>query len=280
MFLDGKIVNNKYVYLHISAVTGFVFYVGKGSGYRCNNKERSEEWKKVAELGYTVEVVERNLTNTRAIELELELYLKYKTTIVNKQTPFNFTTLDFKLLTSLFEYNTESPSKLIWKINAPLLNKGIRRLVGKPAGSVRGGYWVVSVLGKRLKVHRIIMCLLSGHDLETHDLIVDHIDGDSENNSADNLRLTTYAENARNKLNGNPRLDGTVGITGVTRVKLQEYTYFMAQYRTIDCNNRSKSFNIKTHGEAEAFRLACEWRKEQIRLLNLQGAGYTDRHGT
>ena len=42
----------------------------------------------------------------------------------------------------------------------------------------------------------------------------------------------------------------------------------------------ANGFSVEKHGNEEAFRLACEWRSEQIRLLNEQGAGYTERHGT
>jgi hypothetical protein len=37
----------------------------------------------------------------------------------------------------------------------------------------------------------------------------------------------------------------------------------------------SKSFPIDDHGETEAFRLACEYRKQMIEKLNSEGAGYS-----
>lgn len=42
----------------------------------------------------------------------------------------------------------------------------------------------------------------------------------------------------------------------------------------------SRSWSVTKYGYDEAVELASCWRKEQIRLLNEQGAGYTERHGT
>ena len=112
------------------------------------------------------------------------------------------------------------------------------------------------------------------------DLLIDHRDGNRSNNSPENLKAVTYSQNARNKINNNTRTNEDTGITGVSRVKLRKYDYYMVQWRTLDCKSRSKSFNIDKHGKEEAFRLACEWRQQKIKELNEQGAGYTERHGT
>jgi hypothetical protein len=53
----------------------------------------------------------------------------------------------------------------------------------------------------------------------------------------------------------------------------------MAQWYDLSGKKHSKSFSISKYGYEEAFRLACEARVEAIRLLNEQGAGYTEYHG-
>jgi len=271
--------NKYYVYLH-KLNCGEVFYVGKGTGYRSAQKAgRTKEWSEKSLIGYFVELVQENLSVKEAITLEIELYHKYKSTIINKTEPSLVKEINYELLSSILEISKDSPSGLIWKKDAALLNVGIRRLRGKRAGRLTSGYWVIRLFGKALRVNRIIYSLFNKADLHA-DLLVDHKDGDRSNNSPENLEAVTYAQNARNKLNNNSRKNEDTGFTGVSRVKLGKYDFYMTQWRTLDCKNRSKSFNIETYGEAEAFRLACEWRKEQIRLLNEQGAGYTERHGT
>lgn len=50
--------------------------------------------------------------------------------------------------------------------------------------------------------------------------------------------------------------------------------YWIARWRHKD-REFSKSFPIDDHGETEAFRLACEYRKQMIEKLNSEGAGYS-----
>lgn len=42
---------------------------------------------------------------------------------------------------------------------------------------------------------------------------------------------------------------------------------------------RTKYFTIKKYGDAEAYRLASEWRDAMIDEINAQGAGYSSSHG-
>jgi len=73
--------------------------------------------------------------------------------------------------------------------------------------------------------------------------------------------------------------------TGVTGVSIQTKIQNDKEYSTFNAcamvNGRlhTRSFSFNKYGEDEAFRLACEWRKERIKELNEQGAGYTARHG-
>ena len=54
---------------------------------------------------------------------------------------------------------------------------------------------------------------------------------------------------------------------------------YIATWQLLTGKQVVKSFSVKKYGEAEAFRLACEYRDEQIRILNGQGAGYSPDHG-
>ncbi len=109
--------------------------------------------------------------------------------------------------------------------------------------------------------------------------IIDHIDGNPLNNLITNLRLITKTENNRNTGKAKNNTSGVVGVSLGTNngVKGAVWT---ASYYNPQGKRVAKKFSVKKHGNEEAFRLACEWRSEQIRLLNEQGAGYTERHGT
>lgn len=55
------------------------------------------------------------------------------------------------------------------------------------------GYLRVSVKGKDMYVHRLVMLAFYGKS----DLTVDHIDGNKENNNLNNLEYVTQAENVK-----------------------------------------------------------------------------------
>lgn len=110
---------------------------------------------------------------------------------------------------------------------------------------------------------------------------IDHLDGNKMNNHISNLRLTTYALNNRNLLKAK---NNTSGMTGVSKTSISFkdsgrcYEYWMAQWY-LDYKYFQKKFSIKKFGEQGAFVLACEHREKMVAQLNLDGAGYTDRHG-
>lgn len=72
------------------------------------------------------------------------------------------------------------------------------------------GYSRCWLAGKRLYLHRLVWEYFNG--LIPMDSVVDHVDGDKENNSLENLRLATYSENAKNKVPSKPN---RLGIRGV-----------------------------------------------------------------
>ena len=69
-----------YVYQHKRNDTNAVFYVGKGKGYRCNQKTgRNIYWNRVVEKhGYSVEKVVTDVDEELALLAEYELIDKYK----------------------------------------------------------------------------------------------------------------------------------------------------------------------------------------------------------
>lgn len=66
---------NKVVYIHKKATDGTIFYVGIGKPSRAKQKEgRNRYWEKtVAKHGYTIDIVEKNLTWDEACESEIAL---------------------------------------------------------------------------------------------------------------------------------------------------------------------------------------------------------------
>ena len=72
-------------------------------------------------------------------------------------------------------------------------------------GTVRSVYALRLFQGKKIRLHRQLVCAPSGYD-------VDHIDGDGLNNRMSNIRVCTHAENSYNQ---GIRPNNKVGIKGV-----------------------------------------------------------------
>lgn len=73
--------NDFYVYIHRKADDNEVFYVGKGSGNRANFPHgRNKYWKNTVAKhgGFTVEYVEKGLSETDALDLEMETIKFYR----------------------------------------------------------------------------------------------------------------------------------------------------------------------------------------------------------
>lgn len=86
------------------------------------------------------------------------------------------------------------------------------RHAGKPAFTARhsNGYRHGTLLGKNYLAHRLIWTLICGEQPE----VIDHINGDKNDNRIENLKSGSYSDNARNM----PRLcNNSSGYTGVSK---------------------------------------------------------------
>lgn len=176
---------------------------------------------------------------------------------------------------AIFYYNENTPSCLTFKVDFYHARRKNEIRYHKDENFVKKnshGYYQLSYNGKKYLAHHIVL-ILNGFKINKND-VVDHIDGNKENNKIDNLRITTVSENNRNKTKNK---NNTSGVTGVIKNKGKNYWAAVAQ--DLDGNRVEKCFNIRIHGEEEAFRLACEHRAKIIKELNEQGANYTERHG-
>ena len=148
-----------------------------------------------------------------------------------------------------------------------------------PKDSIAGGvgkagnYLVVGFKGKMLYIHRVVM-MLFGHDIEGKQ--VDHKDLNVLNNSISNLRVVDNALNNRNRLK---MKNNTSNKTGVNLVSSRGLDYFRAYCTTMSGKSKSKWFSISKLGVMVAFRDAVIYRQKMLVELNLQGAGYSERHG-
>lgn len=130
--------------------------------------------------------------------------------------------------------------------------------------------------GKLASAHRIIWTLVFGKIEDGH--VIDHIDGNPFNNNIANLRSIPSGENTRN---AKKRKDNKTGVTGVAFHKgspPKSYGTYIALWKE-DGKSRTKAFSVNKYGEELAFLCACEMRDKMLRILNINGAGYTERHG-
>jgi hypothetical protein len=97
-----------------------------------------------------------------------------------------------------------------------------------------------------------------------------------------NVRWATDELQARNKTLTKSNITGIVGVYWDDKKwpnSENSTLYAIARWNELDGRPMKKSFSAKKYGEELAFFMACEYREQQINLLNLQGAGYTEGHG-
>ena len=257
------------VYKHINRLTGVVRYIGSGTSTGINprpsaksgrNKRHLAEWD---ELDFVV--IKDNLTKEEALQLEAEL-------VNNPDDDWNLLNaakvhtvaleLDYNRLSENFEISTSSPSGLVWKVD-----KSAKSRKGEKAGNIYGvGYYQVCLDYKSYLAHRVVWCLHNKKNLDRL-LVINHIDGNKGNNSPANLEAITQKSNTqkRTKLSKFNR-------SGVNGVAWKASTWKVRWNQ--DGVDVSKTFNPRTMfpekdttiAKEEAFRLACEWRKQMEEL--------------
>jgi HNH endonuclease/AP2 domain len=176
----------------------------------------------------------------------------------------------------VFVEDAESPTGLIWKISPANHIK---------AGDFAGSIWTSKKSGRQRfqvmynkslwLVHRVLWVMRAGEIDDSLD--IDHIDGNSLNNSVENLRLVSTALNSRNQ---KQRSDNSSGVTGVGFITPNGFTYAVAQWCNLAGKLESKSFSCDKLGKELAFQQACEYRQQMLEQLNESGAGYSERHGS
>lgn len=116
------------------------------------------------------------------------------------------------------------------------------RLVGKEVSSINGhGYLQVSLLGRKLQVHRVLWEMRNGPI--PAGAFIDHADGDKLNNRPDNLRLCSAAQNLHNM-----RLTrrNTSGVKGLS------YSYTRHVWvGAIHCRGKAHKFQSKCRTTVE-----------------------------
>lgn len=182
-----------------------------------------------------------------------------------------------------FIYDETSPTFLRWKVDR-YRGRNLAQLI-ITAGSVAGtnckdrpdfqSYSSVTLNDTTYSVHRIIYEMLV--DRLTKNDYIDHIDGDRQNNSINNLRKVDRKGNARNVALQSRSSTGVVGVNYNDKGRWGDY--YVAAWRDLDGKRKSKHFRISVLGKQVAFEMACAARLMAIEDLNRQGAGYSERHG-
>lgn len=90
----------------------------------------------------------------------------------------------------------------------------------------------------------------------TRYLSIDHINIDPLDNTRENLRIASRSTQSKNQ---GIKKSNTSGRTGVC---LQKNSWLTRWKEEENAKRKSKSFSIKKYGEREAFKMACDYRKE------------------
>lgn len=115
-----------------------------------------------------------------------------------------------------------------------LLNKKTRHVY---RNEDRDGYIRVRLLGREFRAHRIIWELHNGNIPEG--MLIDHIDGNTRNNSIENLRLATRQQNnassSKSKHHELPK-GITLNPSGKFRARIthKDITYSLGTFKTVE----------------------------------------------
>jgi len=189
--------------------------------------------------------------------------------------------IDFK---DYFVVDPDSPTGLRWRDDVARMyttKQSGTSVAGQPAGvkriiKGRSDSIVVLLRRKIYIVSRVIWEMVNGPIPEGY--IIDHLDGNALNNKIENLACKTRGENMQNR-----KLDkrNNTGVPGISYLESGGYLRYQARYQDQNKKAVTKEFAVGRYGKEEAFRLACEWRLENLKRLNEEfGLKYTERHFT
>jgi len=154
-----------------------------------------------------------------------------------------------KNIGEFLEYDETSSTKLRWKRKSALSVN-----IGDEAGSLNNnGYYQTKFNGKKYLNHRIIYFLQHGYCPN----IIDHIDGNRQNNNINNLREATSAKNNHNrKINKNNK-------TGVKGLSIYKETYWQLRIKKNGKYVFSK-YHLKTEKTKDECRILLENKRKEL----------------
>lgn len=186
--------------------------------------------------------------------------------------------LSQELLKELLRYEYET-GLFYW------IKSGKGRKISQPAGNVsQHGYVVIVINGERYFAHRLTWLYVYGEfPQEDDEPFIDHINKNRADNRLENLRVSSAADNQKNK---HRMSNNTSGVNGVNRESSLNGSgtrvnyYWVASWYNENGKLRHKYFSIETHGEGKAKQLAIVHRVEQLQLLEIKfGIKYSESHG-
>lgn len=246
----NQLKSDYYVYCLYDNI-GAVKYIGSGRDDRKDIiSKRKQNFKDILKENGRVEEVCSNLNRVEAIKIENELLSLYRNQIINVNKKVRLLDYKYEYFDSILELDDNSPTGLIWKIDA---SRKMRK--GSVAGTLSNGYFSVKTKSGSFQIHRLLYCLRNKVDLEHHQ-IINHIDFNPSNNSPDNLEVVSMQMNCIKKNGYN---SDEVGIrsrkTGFeSRIIFNGFTY-------------TKMFKSLEHGVLGCKEEAMKFRKIMVEII-------------
>jgi hypothetical protein len=268
------------VYFFRCNATNNVVYIGHGNSERPFVKtNRSVPLKCFMDNNeYSIEIIHNDLSKQEAIGIESEYLDKYVNNnsdgfaLLNINKGYKTKEVSYKYFQELFYYDESSPTFLRWKVDRFGTGSAKIMKAGDVAGNVcksNNVYPNVSVNYKTYVVHRIIYAICNEVDVPTN-LVVDHIDGNKSNNDIRNLQLLTQSQNIKKADRNYIQSNNSSGVVGVHYLETEYNRYWTASITYETKKRKTKNFNIDKLGYDEAFRSACECRRQMEELYYKQ----------
>jgi hypothetical protein len=263
-----KLDENRFCVYVFKDLTG-IFYIGSGSKDRSRLIGSRPEYirDRLIKNSYEILYLAENISKAEALRIENDFLYAYFSngidgwSLLNKQKKAIRVDYTYDKLKNVFDYDESSPTFLRWKID--IFGTGKAKIVkaGDVAGRVSKTYSYVCFNYQSYCAHRVIYSLIHKIDIPNN-MVIDHINGDKRDNRIDNLQLVTQQENICRRSNSWIQSNNKTGVKGVNLHRLPHGDYWYASIHDRASGKRlQKYFRISTYGEAEAFRLACAWRK-------------------